>query len=120
VAERPEDLRARLDEAYAAADRLVDEAGRQAQARAEAAGVPPRGWEVPRDDPADPFALPELETLRGLLAAARSAVPPDIQHQFVAALRELLLALRALIDWYLERLERTDAGAPEVEDIPIR
>jgi hypothetical protein len=35
------------------------------------------------------------------------------------ALRELLLALRALIDWYLERAERRRAAPVEVQDIPI-
>ncbi len=34
-------------------------------------------------------------------------------------LRELLLALRALIDYSLERLERPADEAPQVEDIPI-
>ena len=37
----------------------------------------------------------------------------------MAALRELLLALRALIDWYLERLERRREQSVEVQDIPI-
>jgi hypothetical protein len=34
-------------------------------------------------------------------------------------LREVLLALRALIDWYLERTERRRADPADVEDIPI-
>jgi hypothetical protein len=31
----------------------------------------------------------------------------------------VLLSLRALIDWYLERLERRRAEPVEVQDIPI-
>ncbi len=33
-------------------------------------------------------------------------------------IRELLLTLRSLIDWYLERLDQRPRE-PEVEDIPI-
>ena len=33
-------------------------------------------------------------------------------------IREFLLTLRSLIDWYLERLDRQPTG-PVVEDIPI-
>ena len=36
-----------------------------------------------------------------------------------AALKEVLLAIRALIDWYLERIERRRAEPADVEDIPI-
>ncbi len=34
-------------------------------------------------------------------------------------MRELLLALRALIDWYLERVEQRRREPAEVQDIPI-
>ena len=48
-------------------------------------------------------------------------MPPELTAQVAEAVRELLLAVRALIDWYLERLE--DPGRPAadsgVEDIPI-
>jgi hypothetical protein len=45
-------------------------------------------------------------------------VPRELSSQVNALVRELLLTLRALIDWYLERL---DGGSPEpeVEEIPI-
>jgi hypothetical protein len=45
-------------------------------------------------------------------------VPREVQDQFQALVRELLLTLRALIDWYLERLDGAPAE-PRVEDIPI-
>jgi hypothetical protein len=45
-------------------------------------------------------------------------VPHELEEQLSALIREILLTLRALIDWYLERLERRSAE-PRVEDIPI-
>jgi hypothetical protein len=53
-----------------------------------------------------------------LLDAVRRAVPGDLQNQFTALVREALLTLRSLIDWYLERLDRP-RREPEVEDIQI-
>jgi hypothetical protein len=46
-------------------------------------------------------------------------VPPELAQQLADAVRELLMALRALIDWYLERLDRPSPEPVEVEDIPI-
>jgi hypothetical protein len=113
-------VRAHLDEAHAAADRLVREAQRQAEASASAgrAEVPPRGWDAPGGRTP---ALPDLSALVALLDALRGAIPPELSRQLVEALRELLLALRALIDWYLERLGEPGrgGGGPEVEDIPL-
>jgi len=112
-------VREHLDEAHAAADRLVREAHRQAEeaARAAAAGVPPRGWQAPAREQGS--ALPDLAPLLALLEAARRSVPPELSQQVVEALRALLLALRALIDWYLERLDAATAEPAPVEDIPI-
>jgi hypothetical protein len=114
-------VRAHLDEAHAAADRLVREAARQAEeAGAEGAEpVPPRGWEAPRGEPGG--AGGELRALLALLETLREAVPTELTHALATALRDLLLALRALIDWYLERLgEPPSARAQaDVEDIPL-
>ena len=46
-------------------------------------------------------------------------VPEDLQKRIAEAIRELLVALRALIDWLVERLERRPSGPVEVRDIPI-
>jgi hypothetical protein len=46
-------------------------------------------------------------------------VPEDLQKRIAEAVRELLVALRALIDWLVERLERRPGGPVEVRDIPI-
>jgi hypothetical protein len=117
--EAAEAVRAHLDEAHAAADRLVQEARRQAEeaAREHADEVPPRGWAAAGDrGPAS-----DVQALAALLDALRGAVPAELSRQLAAALRELLLALRALIDWYLERLGEPDAAGTrvEVEDIPL-
>ena len=49
---------------------------------------------------------------------ARSVLPRELRGQFNALVREVLLTLRALIDWYLERLGG-EAAESRVEDIPI-
>jgi hypothetical protein len=66
----------------------------------------------------DARPAPDLSALAGLLGSVRSVVPPELDQQVTALIREVLLTLRALIDWYLERLDGT---RPErrVEDIPI-
>jgi hypothetical protein len=113
-------MRAQLDEAHAAADRLVQEAaGRAAEAGpGDPPQVPPRGWQ---SDPPRDTATSDLRALLGLLASVRDTVPAELSRQLAGALRDLLLALRALIDWYLERLGEPAARNPgvEVEDIPL-
>jgi uncharacterized protein with von Willebrand factor type A (vWA) domain len=112
-------VRAHLDEAHAAADRLVQEAQRQAEdAGGEpAAQVPPSGWDSAGGD----AAAPDLRALMALIDAVRESVPAELSRRLAAALRELLIALRALLDWYIEQLgdpaeRRRDV---EVEDIPL-
>ena len=137
-------LEARLDRASQAAERLLAEA----TARAASAGSPgseteppgrdraarrrdraarrdereteppPAGWQAPETESAG--AGRDLELLLGIVQSVRDLVPPELQRRLAEALRELLLALRALIDWYLERVERRRAEPAEVEDIPIR
>ena len=113
-------MRAHLDDAHAAADRLVDEARRQAADAdpAPAAEVPPRGWAAP--EPERP-SVGELQALLRLLDGVRRSIPPELSRQLAEAVRDLLLALRALIDWYLERLGEPggERSAVEVEDIPL-
>jgi len=114
------EVRERLDEAHAAADRLVQEGRRRAEDATgeDAPRVPPRGWDAGHGDAA---AGSEFQALLALLDSARDAVPAELSHQVSTALRDLLLALRALIEWYLERLGEPAPGrpGPEVEDIPL-
>ncbi len=63
-------------------------------------------------------ATPDLSALVAIVDALRRAVPAELQEQFTALQRELLLTIRALIDWYLERLDAPELE-PQVEDIPI-
>ncbi len=110
-----ERMRASLDDAHAEAERLVQEA------EARARDVPPRGWataeeEQPRRGP----GISELQALAGLLDLARQSLPPELTRQFLDAVRQLLLVVRALIDFWLERLDAQRDAPPEVEDIPIQ
>jgi hypothetical protein len=109
-------MRSQVDAAYAAADRLVREA--EAAARERAGEMPAAGFEGERAE-REHSAFPDIAALAGLLESARSSLPPELAHQLAAAARELLIALRALIDWWIERLEREPAAPVEVEDIPI-
>lgn len=85
-------------------------------------------WEAPYADADDPGVTPppypaggprlDFRPLFMLLDAVRGGLPKGMEEQFSALLREALLTLRALIDWYLERMDRRPAE-PSVEDIPI-
>jgi hypothetical protein len=102
------------------AERLVREATERAEAivREGASRVPPRGYDAPTGPGAAP-PFPDLSALTGLLELARGALPPDLQRQLSQALRELLIALRAVLDYSIERLEAETPAPTPVEDIPI-
>ncbi len=141
-------LEERLDRASAAAERLIAEAARAGAAGAagasgatgapessgasgatgapESSGAtgsggrepPPAGWQSPAGEASvDPDR--DLDALVMLLRALRDLIPLELQQRLVEALREVLKAIRALIDWYLERLEHSRAEPAEVQDIPI-
>ena len=76
-------------------------------------------WEPPGAGPrATPGAGPDLSGLLVLLDTLRQAAPAELQERTGNLIREVLLTLRALIDWYLEHMDQP-ARKPEVEDIPI-
>jgi hypothetical protein len=78
-------------------------------------------WERELRDPPPPpprSGGPDLAPLFALVEALRRGLPRELQDQAGSLLREVLLTLRALIDWYLERLDRAERK-PSVEDIPI-
>ncbi len=54
-----------------------------------------------------------------MIGLPRERIPAELAHRLAEALKEVLLALRALIDWYLERSERRRSAPIEVYDIPI-
>jgi hypothetical protein len=111
-------LEERLDRASAAAQRLMAEAARTAGS-GDTSGdpkPPPAGWQDPASESSGGG---DLDALVLLLRSRRDLIPPELQRRVVDALRELLQAVRALIDWYLERLERSRPEPAEVQDIPI-
>jgi len=125
-------LEQRLDQASETARRLMaqaaDEAiraggaGNAAEHAREPGGAdpvspPPSGWQTADDAGRDQTS--ELDPLIALVQAMRDLIPPELQQRLIAALREVLLALRALIDWYLERIDRRQGPGVEVQDIPI-
>jgi hypothetical protein len=109
-------MRTQVDAAYAAADRLVREA--EAAARERVGDIPPAGFEGERAH-SERSAFGDLQALAGLLETARTSVPPEVARQLAEAARELLIALRALIDWWIARLEQKPETPVEVQDIPI-
>jgi hypothetical protein len=125
-------LEERLDRASRAAERLLADAaermmgGREpgeadAAAEDEPVTTPPAGWQQRQagHERGAPPLLADADLLLGLFAAVRDRIPPELQQRLGEAIREVLLALRALIDWYLERGGRAGSGPAEVQDIPI-
>jgi hypothetical protein len=110
------DLRERLEATGEAARRLAAEAA--ASARTATSGVPPGGWAAREEGPRDDGSA-ELAALLRAFDGLRATIPPDLAEQLVAVVRELLLALRALVDYALSRLEQRRAAESTVEDIPI-
>jgi hypothetical protein len=113
-------LEARLERASQAAERLVAEASQRTSGTTPGAheAPPAAGWQAPDEE--GPSTARELELLIGLVGSVRDLVPPELQQRLAEALRELLLAVRALIDWYLERVETRRTEPTEVQDIPIQ
>jgi hypothetical protein len=133
-------LEARLERASHAAERLIAEAAagvaRSAAPPAAAAGPagsagspgsgpspagkpPPAGWQVPLSD-ATTGGNGDGEVLAQVIQSLRELIPPDLQRRLAEALHEVLLAVRAVIDWYLTRVEQRRAEPSKVQDIPIQ
>ncbi|HEV2724488.1 MAG TPA: hypothetical protein VGV10_07630 [Thermoleophilaceae bacterium] len=68
--------------------------------------------------PPPPPGGPDFSALFIVLDGLRRAAPAELQGRLTSFIREGLLTLRSLIDWYLDRLDRK-SREPEVEDIPI-
>ncbi len=68
--------------------------------------------------PPPPRASPDFSGFFVLLEGLRRAAPAELQEGLKSFIREGLLTLRSLIDWYLDRLDRPPPK-PDVEDIPI-
>jgi hypothetical protein len=104
-----EALRERLHATQQAAQRLAEEAA--------SAGPPPMGWDVPH---AAERAGDELDALVSVVGSLRELLPPELRAQLADLVRQLLAFVRALLDWWIERLESGEQGrVAEVQDIPI-
>jgi hypothetical protein len=104
------ELRERLRATAAAAERLVDEAATQRTADAD----------VPR---AADEANHELRALVSLVELLRDLLPAELREELAQVVRQILLLVRAVIDWWVARLESGEDVAPpepvRVEDIPL-
>ncbi|HEY2440731.1 MAG TPA: hypothetical protein VGI07_10890 [Solirubrobacteraceae bacterium] len=112
-------LEQRLDAASETAERLLADAAARVTRK-----PPPSGWQQAKPEAGDEHSGAGLfggdaDLLLGLLASVRGRIPPELQQRLADAVREVLLALRALIDWYLERIDRRASRPTEVQDIPI-
>lgn len=105
----------RLSRASEAAERLIAQAPRARRPKQP----PPAGWQAPPREEERRRRAPELELIAAGARLFGEVVPPEALDHLATALRELLLAVRALIDFYLERLERDPAQDRRVQDIPI-
>jgi hypothetical protein len=127
-------LRDRIRSTQDAVERLTDEAAHAAREAGAAGAEQPSGEGEsgrPRGDrpPRNGYAVPgggatdqstrELQALVGLIEVVRGLIPRELADQLTDLVRELLLLVRALIDWYLDRLELRRKSPVEVEDIPI-
>ena len=104
------ELRERLRATAAAAERLVDEAAAQ---RTGSADVPRAADEINH----------ELRALVSLVELLRDLLPAELREELAQVVRQILLLVRAVIDWWVTRLEsggdEPPPGPVPVEDIPL-
>lgn len=121
------ELREQIRATTAAAERLAAETAAAREASSEpagrpgtAGGVPPAGWATAEGTAA---RHQELQALIALVEALRDLVPEELKDQVRDVLRQLLVLVRGLIDWWVERMDgpRPPAASPgpPVEEIPI-
>jgi hypothetical protein len=102
-------LRERLQATQEAAQRLAEDAA--------SPKPPPSGWDVP---PSAERASDELDALVGLVSALKDLLPPELRAQLAELIRQLLVFVRAALDWWIGRLESGPRGGEsDVQDIPI-
>lgn len=98
-----------------AAEQLAGEVS-DARRRESAGEKPPPGMgdggerEALRDD---------VAAMAQLVQSLVDLVPDDLREQVYEILRQILLLLRALIDWLVDRLPQVRGADLVVEDIPL-
>jgi small-conductance mechanosensitive channel len=108
-------LRERLQATQEAAQKLAEDASRPKP--------PPAGWDVPRSAER---ANDELDALIALAASVRDLLPPELREQLADIVKQILVFVRAVLDWWIDRIDREppaagggDGDGDDVEDIPI-
>jgi len=84
----------------------------------EDGAIPPRGWEIPPEQDAAQGSA-DADALAQVIEQLLALVPAELRARLTEAVRQLLEALRALIDWCVARLEHRTGAGVEVRDIPI-
>ena len=114
-------LRDQIRGATDAAERLLRER-RSGAAPPRATGTtPPAGWQAKAAGVATAGGLEgDVAALLRLFERLRDVLPAELEQQLVDLVRQVLVLLRALLDWAVTRLEPDGRGQEiEVEDIPI-
>lgn len=110
------DLRERLEATRAAAEQLAGEAA-QAIGQDRAGEDPGPGWRTPQEREA---LRSDAAALVATLAQLAELIPQELRAQLAEVLRQILLLLRALLDWLVDQLPRERGAEPVVETIPVR
>ncbi|MCK9249711.1 MAG: hypothetical protein M0P31_12160 [Solirubrobacteraceae bacterium] len=119
--DRPDDgpapmaeLRALLHDAQDAARRVREQA-EEARAAATDEGAAPPGWSTAEERRE---RIDEVHAVVQVVRTLREVVPDDLRAQVAQLLHNLLALARALIDWWIERLEGSGdpAVAPDDRD----
>jgi len=110
-----ESLRDQIRATQDAAQRLAGEASRARSAR-----TPPAGWATTEEHAE---RTEEIRAIASVLESLRELIPDELIDQFRELVRQILLLLRALIDWWVDRMDelpRSQAQEPPTaQDIPI-
>jgi uncharacterized protein (DUF2267 family) len=109
-------LRERLEATQEAAQRLAEDAVREGGGKRP----PPAGWDVPHSAEK---ANDEIDALIAVIGSIRDLLPPELRAQLAEIVRQILVFVRAVLDWWIDRVERESGGRDgsrdDVEDIPI-
>ena len=113
-----EALRAEVHATRRAAEDVARQAAAAAEReRRERGGAPPRGWAATSSGDRD---AGDLAAVAALADAVRGVLPRDLERAVLELLRQLLIAARALLEWWIWRLDqRSQEPEIEIEDIPV-
>lgn len=106
-------------------DPLAPDWAEGARSREERSAPPreePRADEPRADGPRRPTGEHECLEWCPICRTAeivRSSFPPEVRSQLEDVQRDALVAIRTVLDHYIDRLDADDRPASRVEDIPI-